>query len=87
MIVAIRTLRKGPDGQSFGSDRAHLSAWMAICFTLTRKYDAQLRSTSSGEMWVERAVKAHGQRVQALPQSKLQIMDVGATGKPADRLA
>jgi hypothetical protein len=33
-------------------------------------------------MRVESAVEAHGQRVHALAQSELQIMNIGATGKP-----
>jgi hypothetical protein len=38
-------------------------------------------------MRVKGAVEARGQRVQALSQSKLQVMDVAATGKSADCLA
>jgi hypothetical protein len=34
-------------------------------------------------MRVESAVEAHGQRVHALALSELQIMNIGATGKPA----
>src|SRR5579872_453584 len=36
-------------------------------------------------MRVEGAVEAHGERVHALSKSMLQIMNVSATGKPADR--
>ena len=32
---------------------------------------------------VEGAVEAHGQQVHTLPESMLQVMNVGATGQPA----
>ena len=50
------------------------------------RVSTQSDATSSRKMWVESAVEAHGERIHALPQSKLQIMNIGATGKPADRL-
>jgi hypothetical protein len=34
-------------------------------------------------MWIESAVEAHGQRVHPVPQAKLQIMNIGASGKAA----
>ena len=34
-------------------------------------------------MWVESKVEAHSQQVQTLAQAKLQIMNIGATGKRA----
>ena len=38
-------------------------------------------------MRVESAVEAHGQRAHTLPKSMLQVMNVGTTGQPTDRLA
>ena len=45
------------------------------------------RAASSGMMRIESAVESRGQRIHPLPQSELQIMNVGAIGKAADRLA
>jgi hypothetical protein len=45
--------------------------------------DPKLSWTLQRKVWVESAIEAHGQRVQALPQAKLQIMNIGATGKRA----
>src|ERR1700722_5075756 len=36
---------------------------------------------SSRKMWVESAVKARGERVHPLSESKLEVMNIGATGK------
>jgi hypothetical protein len=51
------------------------------------KYQPTATSALSRKMRVEGAVEARGQRVHALPEPMLQIMNVGAIGKAADCLA
>jgi hypothetical protein len=61
--------------ERLGIDGGPFASWLNV--------GLWLRVASSGMMRVESAVESCGQGIHPLPKSELQIMNIGATGKPA----